>query len=258
MAVQTLRVPPPCPSPQQRARDARFYPESDGKPIADNTLQFEWIVTLQGGLDALFADDPNVFVAGDLLWYPVEGDNRARIAPDVLVAFDRPKGHRGSYLQWREDNIPPQVVFEILSPGNRLAEMLRKFDFYERFGVEEYYIYDPERFDLTGWLRAQDGHLRLIDPIHGFVSPRLGVRFELPEGEPLVVYRPDGQRFLTFVELEAQRQQAEQERDEARGRAERAEQDRDALAQERDRERQERERLAALLRAAGIDPDKSR
>ncbi len=51
------------------------YPDSDGQPMADNTVQFRWIQTLQGGLDVLFRDDPNVFVAGDLLWYPVEGDN---------------------------------------------------------------------------------------------------------------------------------------------------------------------------------------
>jgi hypothetical protein len=28
------------------------YPDSDGKPMADNTLQFRWIVKVQGGLDA--------------------------------------------------------------------------------------------------------------------------------------------------------------------------------------------------------------
>ena len=43
------------------------YPQSDGQPIADNTKQFRWIVTIQGGLDALFRADPQVFVAGDLL-----------------------------------------------------------------------------------------------------------------------------------------------------------------------------------------------
>ena len=32
-----------------------FYPETDGEPMADNTLQYEWIVTIKGGLDALFA-----------------------------------------------------------------------------------------------------------------------------------------------------------------------------------------------------------
>jgi hypothetical protein len=60
------------------------------------------MVTLVGGLQTLFADNPDVFVAGDLLWYPVEGDNKTGIAPDALVAFGRPQGHRGSYKQWEE------------------------------------------------------------------------------------------------------------------------------------------------------------
>jgi len=76
-----------------------IYPQSDGKPMADNTTQFRWIVTIQGGLDALFRDNPDIFVAGDLLWYPVEGHPEISTAPDVMVAFGRPKGDRGSYLQ---------------------------------------------------------------------------------------------------------------------------------------------------------------
>lgn len=78
------------------------YPDSDGRPMADNTLQFEWIVTLKEGIEVLFRDDLNVFVAGDLLWYPVEGRPDLRTAPDVLVVFGRPKGYRGSYRQWVE------------------------------------------------------------------------------------------------------------------------------------------------------------
>jgi hypothetical protein len=39
------------------------YPESDGQPIADNTKQFRWIMTIQGGLEAMFRDTPDVFVA---------------------------------------------------------------------------------------------------------------------------------------------------------------------------------------------------
>ncbi|MDM8532851.1 hypothetical protein QUF63_16940, partial [Anaerolineales bacterium HSG25] len=52
--------------------------------------------------------------------------------------------------------------------------------------------------------------------MEGWISPRLGVRFEL-KGIELVLYRADGTRFLTFSELadkvEAEtsaRQQAEQ------------------------------------------------
>jgi Uma2 family endonuclease len=121
-----------------------IYPESDGKPMADNTEQFRWIVIIKENLETLFKDDPNVFVAGDLLWYPVLGHPEINMAPDALVAFERPKGRRGSYRQWEEANIAPQVVFEVLSPGNRAGEMRNKLDFYDKYGVEEYYIYDPD------------------------------------------------------------------------------------------------------------------
>jgi Uma2 family endonuclease len=178
------------------------YPDSDGQPMADNTLQFEWIVTIKGNLDGYYREDSNVFIAGDLLWYPVEGDNKIRTAPDVFAVFGRPKGYRGSYRQWEEGNIPPQVVFEILSPGNRPGVMQEKFDFYDLYGVEEYYIYDPHYERLTGWLR-QGEHLQPIPQMHNWISPRLGIRFDMSENE-LKVFQPSGERFATFVELCAQ------------------------------------------------------
>jgi Uma2 family endonuclease len=124
-----------------------FYPDSDGQPMSDNTKQFRWIVLIQQNLQSLFAADPNIFVAGDLLWYPVEGDNKTRQAPDAMVVFGRPRGDRGSYQQWKEENIVPQVVFEIRSPGNSQTELDKKLLFYERYGVEEYYLYDPDKND---------------------------------------------------------------------------------------------------------------
>jgi len=48
-----------------------IYPDSDGQPMADNTKQFRWIVTIKENLEILFATSPDVFIAGDLLWYPV-------------------------------------------------------------------------------------------------------------------------------------------------------------------------------------------
>ena len=188
---------------QLLSHDKVIYPDSDGKPIADNTLQFRWIVTIQGGLDALFKDNLNVFVAGDLLWYPVEGDNRTRAAPDTMVAFGRPKGYRGSYRQWDEAGIAPQVVFEVLSPGNRPSEMARKLQFYERFGVEEYYVYDPDNLILQGWLRS-DGRLSEVHQMDGWVSPRLSLRFDM-SGAELRLFGPDGRPLATYVELARQR-----------------------------------------------------
>ncbi len=183
------------------------YPESDGKPMADNTEQFRWIVKIKENLEILFKSNPDVFVAGDLFWYPVKGSNRIKLAPDTMVVFGRPKGQRGSYRQWEEDNIPPQVVFEILSPCNSKGEMTRKKLFYLKHGVEEYYVYDPDEISLEVSIR-ENNSFREVEDFATWTSPRLNIRFDMT-GDELVIYYPDGSRFLSPVELS---NYAEQER----------------------------------------------
>ena len=225
-----------------------IYPDSDGQPIADNTKQFRWIVLIKENLEILFTDNPDVFVAGDLLWYPVEGKPEIRVAPDAMVAFGRPKGDRGSYRQWEEEGVAPQVVFEVLSPGNTLREMAKKQAFYERYGVEEYYIYDPDRNDLNGFRRVDRG-LEVIDEVTDWVSPRLGIRLVLTDDE-LAIYDPDGQRFLTTLELDAERKQTRQQAEQERQRAERSEAQLNA-------EKLRSQQLAEQLRSLGVDLDVS-
>lgn len=195
---------------QSSSQTEIIYPDSDGQPMAENTEHFELIVSIKKNLDVLFANQDDVFVAGDLLWYPVEGSLR-RQAPDVMVIFGRTKGYRGSYKQWEEGGIAPQVVFEILSPANRPKEMGRKLAFYQVYGVEEYYIYDPEEIELTGFIRSEE-LLEPVESMEGWISPRLQVRFEIEE-ERLQLYFPDGRRFSTYEEineeLETERQRAE-------------------------------------------------
>jgi len=203
-------------------------------------------VTIQGGLDALFRHDDQVFVAGDLFWYPMEGAPRIRTAPDILVVFGWSKGHRRSYKQWEEGNIAPQVVFEIRSPGNRFGELQEKFQFYERYGVEEYYLYDPDFNTLEGWIRHK-GTLRSIDWINGWTSPLLKVRFVV-NGNTLTIYRPDGEKFASYVELEEQRASALLEAKSAQKKAEEEQKLRQAAEAEK-------ERLAAKLRELGISPE---
>jgi Uma2 family endonuclease len=224
-----------------------FYPDSDGRPMADNTKQYRWIVMVKENLEIFLSANLDVFIAGDLLWYPIEGDNKTRYAPDVMVVFGRPRGdspearlcQRGSYQQWKEQNIPPQVVFEIISPSNSQREMQEKRAFYETYGVEEFYVYDPDRFRLSGWIR-QGGALLPIVTMEGWVSPRLTIRFTQINGN-LEIYRPDGRRFLTSLELEERALVAEAEMQVASDRAELAEQRADRLAQQ--------------LRALGIEPE---
>lgn len=228
------------------------YPEDDGLPMSDNTKQFRWITELYYNLEWLFADNPNVFVAGNLLWYPVEGQVKLCQAPDVMVAFGVAKGDRGSYQQWNENNVAPQVVFEILSPSNTQTEMNRKLLFYARYGVEEYYIYDPQKNDFSGLLRSPASEseglsLQVIEEIQGWVSPRLGIRFELSE-EALQLYRPDGEPFKTYLEIQRNLKQERERASQAEQRAEEAE---TALQEER----RKAERLAERLRQMGINPE---
>src|SRR5260370_19509802 len=96
------------------------YPESDGEPIAENTKQYEYIVTIKSGLDAVFRDDPDVFVAGDLFWYPVEGNIKIRTAPDIMAGFGPPKGHRSAFLPCMEGKLAPPTGFQISFPGNKV------------------------------------------------------------------------------------------------------------------------------------------
>ncbi|TAH19450.1 MAG: Uma2 family endonuclease [Oscillatoriales cyanobacterium] len=238
-----------------------IYPSSDGQPMAESTIQYKLIVKIKEGCESLFKNDPNVFVAADLLWYPVEGRPDISQAPDTMVIFGRPKGERPSYMQFLEDNIAPQVVFEIRSHNDRQTKMNKKLSFYQRHGVEEYYLYDPERNELEGWQRIE-GNLEVIEPMEGWISPRLGVRFELGE-DGLEIYRPDGQRFLSYAELEEQgelnRQRAEQEAQRAEEAIQRAEQESQRAEQERQRAEkavQRAERLAAKMRELNIDPDR--
>ncbi len=228
-----------------------LYPSSDGEPMADNTKQWEWMALLKHNLDELLPD----FVASDNLWYPVEGRPDIRLAPDVYVAIGRPKGHRGSYMQWREGGVPLTVVFEVLSPKNTTREMIRKGMFYDRHGAREFIIIDPE--DESGWALIRDeasGDRLEVPNLDGWTSPTLGIRFEKHDGR-LRVFRPDGMPFVSFHELEAQKNAATER---AVHEAERAE--REAERAEREAERAEREaerarRLAEKLAALGLDPD---
>jgi Uma2 family endonuclease len=224
-----------------------IYPDSDGQPMSDNTKQFYWIVLIKENLEILFADDPQVFVAGDLLWYPVQGRPDVRVAPDVIVAFGRPKGDRGSYKQWEEGNITPQVVFEILSPGNTVLEMSKKLLFYEHYGIQEYYLYDPDQDVLGGFIRGDENTLEAVDELQSWISPRLGIRFELTDSG-LVVFQPSGKPFLSPVELSQLAIQEEKRAEVALLQAEAAQTKAEAA-------QAQVTRLAARLRELGIDPE---
>jgi Uma2 family endonuclease len=61
------------------------------------------------------------------------------VQPDICVICDPTK------IDEKGCNGAPDLVIEILSPGNSKKEMKNKFELYEEAGVQEYWIVDPEK-----------------------------------------------------------------------------------------------------------------
>jgi hypothetical protein len=93
----------------------------------------------------------------------------------------------------------------------------------------------------------QEDRLRTIDEMNGWVSPRLGIRFDT-SGAELRIFAPDGTPFRSHEEIEQERKAEQVARQQAEQRATQAE-------QRAIRAEQERERLLAKLREMGIDPE---
>lgn len=214
---------------QATSKTELLYPDSDGKPMADNTKQYRWIVRLVSNLKQLLQGQ-TAFVAGDLLWYPVkvEAPPVPSQAPDAMVVLGRPDGDRRSYKQWEEDNIAPQVVFEIISPSNSATEISQKQAFYDRHGVLEMFFYDPDNFEFWGLTRQQsDERLLLLTRLNlPWTSPTLGIKFDMYD-DGLALFYPDGERFKDPEELFEERNQTQRKLD----------------------------RAIAKLRELGVDPD---
>lgn len=242
------------PSASAQPRKIR-YPSSDGKPMGESTEHLEKIFEVLGFLSRLFHDRRDVLLAADLFWYPVEGNPKIRVAPDVLAAFGAPyKPKRESYLQWKEGNLPIHVAFEFLSKSNREKDLEAKFAFYQAHGTEEYYLYDLRKNLLHIWLR-QGEILAPVERTEGFVSPRLGVRLETRKGT-LRLFAPEGgdiSQPFKDVYLEQKRARALAESEYARAEEERARAEAEHARAEEERARAER--LAEKLRSLGIDPE---
>ena len=181
-----------------RGAEIIHYPDSDGKPMAENDPQYWCITDTRFALEQFFRDNPNVYVGADLLLYYEEGDPTKSVAPDVLVALGVPKGHRRNYLIWKEGK-PPDVVFEFASEGTWQADLGWKYGLYQGLGVKEYFLFDPlaQYFDppLQGY-RLQG---RVYVPIPPLSSER-GVMGLFSEVLTLELWmRPDGGEGMPYV-----------------------------------------------------------
>ncbi len=211
-----------------------------------------------------------VFIASDLnLYYNLRNPTWYK-RPDwfaVLGVSRLYEGHelRLSYVVWQEE-VVPYLVVELLSPGKEqedLGKTLRtveepptKWTVYEQILRVPYYVVFSRYTDELHYFKLERDRYEEIHPADQRLwLPEAGLGLGLWHGAYqglerrwLRFYTADGAWVPTPLEqgqslLNQERQQAEQERQRAEQERQRAEQ-----------ERQRAERLAAQLRALGIEP----
>jgi len=99
------------------------------------------LMGLSGAFYAWLQGKPcRVFAAPlDVRLFPKDDkSDRTVVQPDLLVVCDGDKLAKGSV------NGPPDLVIEIVSPSNTSSELLRKFNYYLKARVREYWVIDPE------------------------------------------------------------------------------------------------------------------
>ena len=114
---------------------------------------------------------------------------------------------RSSYQVWKE-NIFPQVIFEIASDHTWENDVGKKYKDYEKFGVEEYYILDPEFAFLPAPMLAfhRQGERLLSVPVNDdkTFSPRLGLEIVRTENNFRLFNARTNEFLLTLEEAEAE------------------------------------------------------
>jgi Uma2 family endonuclease len=120
------------------------YPDSNGRFMGDTAFHNVAMERLREAIEEHFADQLDVYVISNLVFYWNENDARLRRDPDVLVAKGVAGKHkRRSYRLWEEKKVPC-TLFEIASRRTWRKDLYEKPALYARVGVKEYFLFDPE------------------------------------------------------------------------------------------------------------------
>jgi Uma2 family endonuclease len=186
---------PPIP----RRGNEIFYPETDGKPMAETDIHAKLLTYLREALTIFFAEREKVYVTGNIMFYYVEGSPEEVVAPDIMVCFGVNKGDRTSYKTWEENDVIPLVVIELASRSTWHKDRTEKRELYEMLGVKEYYIFNPlYPKNLPAFLafNLEAGELKRVNFENGRIySELLGLEL-VDTGKTLRLFDLDKNEFL--------------------------------------------------------------
>ncbi len=108
---------------------------------------------------------------GEIFFAPFDVylDEKANVVQPDIVFISKIKSET---IQLNGVHGVPDLLIEILSPGNSSHDTKTKKDLYEKFGVKEYWIVDPETKEATG-LALQGKKYRQIGFYTGKIQSEL-------------------------------------------------------------------------------------
>ena len=195
--------------------DGIYYPvEHEEKETGETSYHIKLITNFLQILLNFFHQRDDVFLSANMNIYYEENNPFQWYAPDLLIAFGVPNVERSSYLIIRE-KVFPQIVFEVASEKTWRNDVEEKLRFYDHYGAEEYYIFDPEFAYLPAPLMAfqRQGKKLVRKEITAdrVFSPRLGLEIVRAENN-FRLFNPQMNEFLlTLEESEAKRHQTQSE-----------------------------------------------
>lgn len=194
-------------SPPTNGKQEIFYPTEEIKKVGETDFHYQQIEMLYQMLRLFFEAREDVYLSSDIMVYYEEGNPRRRFAPDLMVCFGQTNKKRRSYKLW-EEKVVPSVIIEIASNATWEKDVKTKRRLYERLGVAEYYIFDPEyRYLKQPFLayRLEYGELvRMAADDNRIYSPAIGLEL-VDTGEGLRLFNPETQEFLpTISEMAAE------------------------------------------------------
>jgi Uma2 family endonuclease len=134
-----------------------------------------------------------------------QGDPRSVVAPDVFLVRGIPKGERKSFKLWEEGRVP-SLVIEVTSESTRKEDLDKKKTCYERLGVEEYVLHDPEGDYLSprlqGYRLAGDRYQPMPARFDGSLDSRTtGLTLRVEGNNLRLIDAATGERLLWVDEL---------------------------------------------------------
>lgn len=183
-------------------RENIFYPESHEDDSGESTIHYRLVSDLFRML-IFFSKQSNIFIAANLNLYYEQNQRKRYYTPNAMIAFGVPNYNRKVYKLW-EENVFPQVIFEVASETTWKTDIGDKVEDYERLGVEEYHLLDPENaylpLPLMAYRRDEAGRLRLVRSENDRVlSPLLNLEI-VWENEEFRLFDPKAGEFLMTTE----------------------------------------------------------